>query len=208
MMPEIVNSDLRRALTEMPPWLPDKTPLEMQIVNYGVVEVDGVRQSDLYYQHRLSDSWGLVNVVLESRGAELQVAGLHFYKSEKTWTEMNGLNFTDKSIVQFAILAAAMFNPLFILFALVQCVRTPVPWRKWLWIIFILVGVTAIQVNWTTGDIDFNPLYVTLLGAGFSKASPISPLFLIVSVPLGAIIFLVKRRKWLLPPPADAPTSG
>ena len=101
----------------------------------------------------------------------------------------------------------AIFIPIFILFAVVQCIRTLMPRRKWLWIIFILVGVTEFQLNWTTGEIGFKLLNVSLLAAGFAKFSPVSPLILKVGVPLGAIIFLLERSRWLRPPPANAPIS-
>jgi hypothetical protein len=179
----------------------------MQVVSYGAVTIDGVRQSNFYYQYPLADSWGLAEVVLEIRDAGPLVAGVHFYKSERPWTEMHAVTFAEKSVVHHLMFAAVIFNPLFILFALVQCVRTPIPRRKWLWIIFILVGVTEFQFNWTTGETGYKLLNLSLLAAGFAKMSPISPLILKVGVPLGAIVFLLERSRWLRPPPANAPIS-
>ena len=120
---------------------------------------------------------------------------------------MHRASFAGKSITHFAFYAATVFIPLFILFALVQCIRTPMPRRKWMWIIFILIGVTEFQFNWSAGEIGFQALNISLLAAGFAKLSPISPLILKAGIPLGAIVFLLERSRWLRPPPANASLS-
>jgi hypothetical protein len=66
--------------------------------------------------------------------------------------------------------------------------------RKWLWILFIALGFLKLQLNETTGAWTIQPLYFLLLGAGFTKAAPATPLFLSVAFPLGAVLFLLKRR--------------
>ncbi|HVR67708.1 MAG TPA: hypothetical protein VMT98_13760 [Verrucomicrobiae bacterium] len=204
MSPELRVAADRTTLAEMAALLPATASKDIQVAYYGTVEIDGARRISMYYQYRFDEAWILVEMVLDRRADELAVVGLHLYRGDQAWTEANRFTLTGKGPQHFVIFAMAIFNPVFILFAVVQCVRTPMPRRKWLWIIFILVGLTEIQLNWTTGEIGFEPLKALLLGAGFWKQSPISPLLLTVGIPLGAIIFLLKRKKWLQPPPADA----
>lgn len=208
MSPELFAAAGRATLDEMAALLPATAPKSIQIAYYGTFEVDGARRINMYYQYRFDEFWILVEMVLDRRGDELAVVSLHLYRGDQAWTEANRFTLTGKDPQHFVIFAMAIFNPLFILFAIVQCIRTPMPRRKWLWIIFILVGLTEIQLNWTTGEVGFEPLKALLLGAGFWKQSPISPLVLSVGIPFGAIIFLLKRKKWLQPPPADAAIPG
>jgi len=72
-------------------------------------------------------------------------------------------------------------------------------------VVFILFGFVQITVNWTDGGININPLYFQLLGAGFSKGSPYAPVLISISIPVGAVMFLLRRKKWLTPsPPSEA----
>ncbi|HAI69239.1 MAG TPA: hypothetical protein DCM38_07375, partial [Gammaproteobacteria bacterium] len=64
-------------------------------------------------------------------------------------------------------------------------------------LIFILFGFVNVTVNWTTGGINIDPLSILLLGAGFRKVGLYGPVLISVAIPLGAIIFMIKRKKWL-----------
>jgi hypothetical protein len=54
------------------------------------------------------------------------------------------------------------------------------------------------QMNWTTGEAAFIPMHVQLLGAGFGRAGFYGPWIISVSIPFGALVFLSKRKKWLV----------
>jgi hypothetical protein len=79
------------------------------------------------------------------------------------------------------------------IYALVTCVRTTVTPTKWLWILLILPGVGKVSVNWTTGDWQVMPLAIQLLSAS-ALSSRYGPWVVAVSFPLGAILFLLRRR--------------
>jgi hypothetical protein len=99
------------------------------------------------------------------------------------------------------VLALAVFFALLTLYALVVCIKTRLPGRKWPWVLFILLGVGKLSVNWTTGAWGISPVAVQLF-----SASATAPLYgswtLAVSLPLGAIVFLLRRKS--LPAPAAA----
>jgi hypothetical protein len=69
---------------------------------------------------------------------------------------------------------------------------------EWLWMIFILIGIGRFPVNWTTGQWTFSPFYFLLFGAG-SFAQPYSAWLVSVAVPLGAILFLFRRKRLAVP---------
>lgn len=92
------------------------------------------------------------------------------------------------------MLFLAILVPLFTLYALILCIRTKIEKKKWLWVIFVLAGIASFSVDWTTGQWRIVPLSFQLLGAGAS-APPYGPWVISVSLPLGAIIFLLKRKR-------------
>jgi hypothetical protein len=65
--------------------------------------------------------------------------------------------------------------------------------RKWLWIIFILFGIGRITVNWTTNRWGFSPLSFLVFGSG-AFAQPFGAWMISISFPLGAIVFLLRRK--------------
>jgi hypothetical protein len=94
------------------------------------------------------------------------------------------------------IFVSSIIVPLLIIAAVVLCIRTPVPKRKWLWILFILMGVVRFKLYWTDGNLSIIP-GLQLLGAGYVRIGLLGPWFLSASLPIGAIAFLLRRRKWL-----------
>ena len=83
--------------------------------------------------------------------------------------------------------------PVFTLWVLVLCIRTKMR-RKILWSILILLGATTLTLNWTTGEMDFQLFSLHLPSARYYKAGIYAPWIFSVSFPLGAVMFLIKRR--------------
>ncbi|MBI1397584.1 MAG: hypothetical protein GC151_16545 [Betaproteobacteria bacterium] len=84
------------------------------------------------------------------------------------------------------------------LYALVACIRTRVPRRKWLWIVFIVLGVGKLAVDWTIGECRVFPASMQLFSAS-AFSSPYGPWTVAVSLPVGAIEFLLYRKLRLEP---------
>lgn len=82
--------------------------------------------------------------------------------------------------------------------------------RRWGWMLMTLFGVGLFTLNWTTGAVAFQPIYVAILGAGFWKgAGPADPLLIMLALPIPAILFwsLGKWRKRVRKPKGSA-SSG
>jgi hypothetical protein len=67
--------------------------------------------------------------------------------------------------LRYIMLSAAIVAVLLTLYALVLGIRTRFKGRKWPWIVFVLVGLGKISVNWTTGDWSIAPIGVQLFSA-------------------------------------------
>lgn len=64
--------------------------------------------------------------------------------------------------------------------------------RRWLWSLGCLVGVGAIGAPWAGSSLTFSPLVVQLFSASAFKAGPLAPWVLKVSVPIVAIVALLR----------------
>jgi hypothetical protein len=78
-----------------------------------------------------------------------------------------------------------------------MCIRSRIR-RKWLWIIFILLGFVQFRFDWSTGHFDVQPISFALFGAGAFRPSAYAPWVLNFAIPVGAIIFFATRRRLLL----------
>lgn len=107
----------------------------------------------------------------------------------------NRFSLVGKSSLQYVILGLAVAAPIFTFYVLAVCLRTKNQTRKWLWAIFILVGVGKLGVNWTTGALTFTPLAVNIPCGGATTMGLYGPWVVTVNLPLGAILFLRKRNK-------------
>jgi hypothetical protein len=118
----------------------------------------------------------------------------------------NKLSLAGRPPAFIAFVVAAAILPLFVLAtALAALFQNPLK-RRWLWLIFILAGITTFRMNGATGDITFQPLSLQLFsGSAFWSGSAFEPWVFGLSVPLGAVLFWLRR---FLPTPANKVTAG
>ena len=108
--------------------------------------------------------------------------------------EANRFTFEGKGPIHYIVFALTVAVPLFIVYALVLCFKTPIARRKWLWLLFVALGFFQLTLNWTDGAFGIQPISFALLGAGFVRAGPYMPFIFNVTIPIGAIVFLARRR--------------
>jgi hypothetical protein len=167
---------------------------------------DARHRANLVYQLRFPDAWVVATVLVESKSRERHVVSVYVQPVSDSLQILNQFTLRNKSIVHYLVLAACILIPLLIVITTVLCVRTRVR-RRWLWIIFILIGFVQVRFNWTTGAFDVQPLSFSLLGAGWFRASSYAPVVFTFAFPLGAIFFLICRsrlRRRGEPPPLTA----
>jgi len=195
--PSLKDSQLRQKLERMAGFFPKEAPKVVRVVGSYTNTTGDTKTANLSFEYEYPRAWVLANVVVQRKGDALLVKGVHVQPATASLATVNQFTFDGKEPKHFALLAGAALVPVFIVFALVAAVRTPIPKRKWLWIIFILLGFVQISLNWTTGDFGVVPLGFQLLGSGFTKMGPYAPVIITTSLPIGAIIFLLRRKHWL-----------
>ncbi len=201
--PAQASGTTREQLERIASQFPGEAPLDVEVVGSQVTSRPQGTATHLTFQYHYPDKWLLVSVLLNKQGDSTLVAGLNVQPIRDSLENINRFTLDGKSLVHYLMLALAIAIPLFVIYALVLCIRTPMPRRKWLWVLFILFGFMNLNLNWTSGQMSFWPLYFQLLGAGLLRNSMVGPWLLSVSLPLGAIVFLARRKQWLAQKPVE-----
>jgi hypothetical protein len=201
--PAIRQAGPRAQLEAMAALIPAGAPTEVERLSYKARGTwtlgSGVRQVELVHRYRFGDKSVIVTVALAGGPDQSVVTTAHVLPVDEAALVANAFTFAGKGIRHYLVLALAIAVPSFIVITLVVCIRTRVPKRKWAWLVIILFGVGQVSLNWTTGEYRFSPLSVVILGANFIQPLQ-GPLILNVAVPVGAIVFWIRRRKWLPAP--------
>jgi hypothetical protein len=155
---------------------------------------DGRRFINLTYQYQFGDRWFLINCATRGEGETLRIAGFNVTSIPRSLEEEYRFTLAGKSPIQYTVLAAAILFPLLSLFALVKCARDRNLRRKWAWILFILLGVGKLTINWTTGAWGFKPVSFLLFSGG-AFADLYGPWTISTALPLGALVYLLSRRR-------------
>jgi hypothetical protein len=197
--PTVFRGDNHALLEKMQTFLPAGAPTSVRLfgAQYTTI-VHGDKRKNLSFEYNFSGQWRLANVaILEHAGSE-SIIGMHVYMRHESLEDENRFRLTGKSSMQYLVLTLAILLPLFSIFCLILCVRTRFSGRKWPWVLFTLVGVSRLSMNWTTGGWDLAYLQVMLLSAGFFKLM-YGPLVLNIAFPLGPMAFLLRRRALMAP---------
>lgn len=203
MESEVSDAQLQQIAAAFPAGAPSKVTLVGINTATGASGDSSAARYSLTFQYAWPARWLLVNVVLTG-GEPSRLAGIHLNALDQPLEQANAFTLRGKNALQLAVLALAIIVPLFCLYALVRCLRTPMRRRKKRWALFTVLGVTTLQVNWSTGAWAVQLLSVQLFGAS-AMASPFGPWTIGVSFPLGAVWFLLRRRRLMVVAETEQP---
>ena len=190
----ITDADTHSTLVKMAALIPPQDPISVKVVGAHQFRTQDTYKINLTFEYQFPTNWLLINVALQRKAGVSTIYGFNVQPMSDSLENYNRFTLTGKSAFQYAMLALAILIPIFILYVLVLCIRTKMKKRKWLWIIFILFGFGKITISWTTGQWQWGLFQIQLLGAG--AFAPLYGAWLItVSAPLGAITFLLRRKK-------------
>ena len=186
--------DLQETLERLTKTIPTENPKSINIVGAQTFTNGDVTNYNLTFEYEYTNSWLLTNVQMVRSGSQLVVTGLHIQPEQTSLKELNRFSLSEKGFLHYVFLVLAVAIPLFVVYVLRLCYKTPGIKRKWLWYVFIAVGMIQFSLNWTTGATGVQPLSVLLLGASFLSSGPFAPVVLSFALPIGAISFLAKRQ--------------
>ncbi len=201
MDPSLHTASMHETLVTMAAAIPAGEPTSVTLIGANSMSTSGAKTINLTYEYDFSGKWIVANVAVKRQGSATAIVGFHIYPQASSLEQQNKFTLSGKSPVQYLVLGLAVILPLFTLFTLVICVRTKLKGKKWPWVLFVLFGLGKLTVNWTTGHWDITPLSVQLFSAG-AFAPFNGPWTLSISLPIGAIIFLMRRKQLSI----DAPS--
>lgn len=185
--------DIGGVLTTMAGLFPTGQPTSVKLVGYNRLETpDGVtRRMTLEYE--FPQKWLIADVTIRKKDGAATITGMQVTPLSASLEYLNRFTLKGKSVAQYAMLVLWVIAILLTLFAFSLCIRAKNIKKKWLWLIFILLGVGQVAINWTTNESSFRLFYMQT-PPSMANEVMYGPWILSVSLPLGAIVFLAKRR--------------
>jgi hypothetical protein len=205
--PALRKPNVQAEFTKMTTVLPKEAPTTTNLVGYHVQFFPNqIPQYNLTYQFGYGSKWVLTNVAWrELPDGTRRIVGMSAHPLTQSLQETHALSLKRAGPRHYVFLVGVIGVPVFILVTLVTCIRTKIARRKWLWIVFILLGFARFSLNWSTGQMEFTPLSGLLFGASAMARSIYSPWVLSFALPFGAALFWARRRH--LMPPLDPERS-
>ncbi|MCP4611024.1 MAG: hypothetical protein GY845_20135 [Planctomycetes bacterium] len=192
--PKVVNSKTQSQLQNIANLLDKGKLISTESVGVNMFRNRDRVRNTLTYQLQFEDVWLLAIVTVDGVSGNQKIYRFHVKPIPKSLKEINAFTFSDKSFRHYIILLIAIGIPVFIIYTIVLCARTKMK-RKWLWIIVILLGVGRCSFNWTSGQMVIQLIFIQLIPTSAFKGGPYAPWIINISVPVGALLFLMKRRK-------------
>jgi hypothetical protein len=150
---------------------------------------------NLSYELQYPGKWALFSIRFAKVNNEFIMEGYNISPLKDSLENMNKFSFKGKGIIHYLFLLFMIAEVLFIIYVLTLCIKTRMK-KKVLWFLFILCGVVSISLNWSEGVVNIQPLSIQfILGVSFFKQGPYAPWILTFTIPLGAILFLIKRKR-------------
>ena len=186
-------------LSEIANYFPEEEIISTKLVGVHILQKQNfLWQGNYSFEYQFKTQWVLANAVVRYIEKDMKILGFNIYPARTiSLKELNAFSLHNKSLFHYVILILAVSIPIFILISVYVCIRTPILQWKWAWIIFICLGFFSISINWTTGQFAFKLFSVYVLGASAIKYGFYAPWIVSVSVPIGAIVFWIKRRHFL-----------
>lgn len=192
--PSMAGEALHETLVKMAGLIPPGEPTAVTLIGAQRMNMPNWSGLNLTFEYEFSGQWLVTNVAVKRQDGKATIVGFRVIPQPASLEQQNRLTLSGKTPLHYVVLALAIVLPLLTLYALVACIRTKLTGRKWPWILFIIVGFGKLALNWTTGQWTFSPLSFQLFSA--SATAPLyGPWTLAISVPLGAVLFLMRRKK-------------
>lgn len=195
--PRLKDSNTPATLASMAAMFPAQEPSSTKVVGFRSF-LGNVQHAEITLEYEFPQKWLLAEIATEKSGGATTIVGFHITPIADSLENLNRFTLVGKGATQYAILSLAVLAPLFSLYVLVLCIKTRMGKKKWLWLIFVFLGIGKLIVNWTTGQVFFTPLAIQLPPAG-ANAQLYGPWMVYVSIPIGAILFLFMRKRLVGP---------
>lgn len=139
--------------------------------------------------------WAVIRVDLTTDQHPPKIIGFFTTPMDNSPSVAMTFNHGKAGGIGYLWIGAMLANVTLCVMALVAIWRRKWLKRRWLWTIGSILGVTAFQLNWASGEWAFAPFQIMFLGASFMKAGAFDPWILGFSIPLLPAIILWKLAR-------------
>lgn len=195
VLPEMNNDNGKQFLTNTYKNIQSFSIDSFSIINAqktSMIGDNGFTNYGIDYEYKVGNNFLYFSIGIREQYGKMTITAFDGRIIEDSLSKVHAFTLKDKGYLHYLFLFFAILIPLFIIVTLIFVIKTKLP-KKWLWIIGILFGFIKFSINWTTGQVGFGLLNISILGAGFSKAGNMAPWILSFSLPIVAIIFWYKR---------------
>jgi len=208
--PSVKETDIHGKLEEMARLLPSGKITSVKLIGAQTHKTPGMTIKNTTLEYNYDGKWVLANVAIQEKNGAKTIVGFNIVPQPGSQESINRFTLSNKSILHYTVLSAAFLGLVISLFALLRCMRSKSITKKWKWIVFIIFGFGKLTINWTTGQWNLTPISFQLFSA--SAVAPFyGPWNIAASLPIGAVVFLLMRKKLLAPKPnckVDDPTNS
>jgi len=191
--PSISDPNTKEQLNSMAEMFPAEEPKSVKVVGFGILHHQNTSIHNLTLEYEYEEKWLLADVSIKRGNVLPTITSFRVTPIANSLESINSFNFAQKSVSHYIILGLAIIGPIFCVYVLSVCLRTKCQRLKWLWAVFILFGVGRLAINWTTGEMALTPFAVHIPCASATEVPAYGPWVVSISLPLGAILFLLKK---------------
>lgn len=168
-------------------------------VSGGTVELirfgSSAEQCGLLYLVQRADQRVVVDEAFARSGGNFKLESFYFTQITPKMLAQNALTLAGRNVGHWTFAILTIADLLFVAGVLYLCALARYVRFRWLWLLAILVGIIRFTMNWTTGEASVQPISFNFPPAGASEPIILGPWFVYLDVPVGAILFLVFRKK-------------
>jgi hypothetical protein len=194
LIDEVDRDAARSEVDRMQAELPRSPPRSSRLMFWRSTQSANGQWLAASHEYDFGDRVGRSETVLVRPNAEApwRIETFNIRVVDRSSVPSGAVDITGKPASYVAIVAAAVFNPLFILLTFWAALLWKRVRPRWIWLIVTVLGFVTFSLNAAAGDIGINPLSVQLFGAAAMwSGSVFDPWMVSVSVPFGAIAFWI-----------------
>lgn len=188
------KDQLRSQLGKVFALVPQEEPLGVETLGASTeCKGSGVCTKLIVLEYKYPDRWILFRVTVSNQSGHDAITDLTVEPESLPLASTSRFTLRGKGLLHYGILLMALLSVGIAIYALVLCIRTPIQKRRWLWIVITILGIGKLGIEWSSGELWYKVLYISILPAGFGFDFESS--FIYASIPAGAILFLLLRRR-------------
>ena len=193
---EVRNDEAKEFLTNSSNNINGAIPKKYRVVEVNYTKTSQYINYKLGYEYEFEEGNILFSTTIKEKDGRFTVLTFNGEFLPAPLSELTKFTLSDKSAIHYIFLVLCILVPLFILTTFIVMLFTKMTVKKKIsWaLLILLITFSSFVINWGSGQFDFKLLNIRLLGSSFYKPTIYSAWLLSFNIPIGAIVFWIKRK--------------